>query len=211
VLVVGGTGLYLRALTRGLCSAPPADRALRARLQNQEDEEGRGFLHNWLRTVDSQAAARLHPNDTGRLIRALEVFLLSGTPLSHWQDAHGFSERPFPTLTIGLIMERDALRNRIALRCRQMMDEGLVEEMRHVWELGYSPDLPSLQTIGYAQVGRLLQGQYGAEQAIAHMTQETQRLAKRQLTWLRAEREMQWYTPRQTKEINTAVERAYGL
>jgi tRNA dimethylallyltransferase len=211
VLVVGGTGLYLRALTRGLCPAPPADHALRARLQNQEDQEGRGFLHNWLRTVDSQAAARLHPNDTVRLIRALEVFLLSGTPLSHWQNAHGFSERPFSTLTIGLILERDALRDRITLRCRQMMDEGLVEEMRQIWELGYSPDLPSLQTIGYAQVGRLLQGQYGTEQTIGYMTQETQRLAKRQLTWLRAEPDIRWYTPMQTKEINAAVERALYL
>jgi tRNA dimethylallyltransferase len=106
VLVVGGTGLYLRALTRGLFAGPPADAVLRARLHEQEQSEGRGFLHRWLAGVDPEAAARLHPNDTVRLIRALEVFLLSGTPISRWQQNHSFRDRPFTTLTISLVMER---------------------------------------------------------------------------------------------------------
>ena len=206
VLVVGGTGLYLRALTRGLFAGPPADPALRARLHEQEQSEGKGFLHSWLGSVDPEAAARLHPNDTMRLIRALEVFLLSGAPLSQWQRAHGFRERPFSTLTVGLVMDRETLHRCIEQRCRQMIGDGLVDEVRRVWELGYGPELPPLQTIGYAQIGGMLQGRYRLEDAIAHMALETRRLAKRQLTWLRAEPGLCWYAPTQTREIAAAVE-----
>jgi len=206
LLVVGGTGLYLRALTRGLFTGPPADPALRAQLHEQEQSEGRGFLHRWLASVDPQAAARLHPNDTVRLIRALEVFLLSGAPLSQWQCEHGFRERFFSTLTIGLVMERETLACRIEQRCRQMVRDGLVEEVRRVWELGYGPELSPLQTIGYAQIGAMLHGRCGLEDAITQMAQATRRLAKRQLTWFRAEPEVRWFAPVQTREITTAVE-----
>jgi tRNA dimethylallyltransferase len=205
-LVVGGTGLYLRALTRGLFAGPPADAVLRARLQEQEQSEGRGFLHGWLAGVDPEAAARLHPNDTVRLIRALEVFLLSGTPMSRWQQDHSFRDRPFTTLTISLVMERETLARRIEERCRQMVRDGLVEEVRHLWEMGYGPELTPLQTIGYAQVGEVLQGRCGLEEALARMAQETRRLAKRQLTWLRAEPEVRWFAPTQIREITEAVE-----
>jgi tRNA dimethylallyltransferase len=206
VLVVGGTGLYLRALTRGLFAGPPADPALRARLYEQEQSEGRGVLHRWLITVDPEAAARLHPNDTVRLIRALEVFLLSGTPLSRWQRDHSFRDRPFATLTISLVMERETLARRIEERCRQMMCDGLIEEVRRLWEMGYGPKLSPLQTIGYAQIGELLQGHCGLENALARIARETRRLAKRQLTWLRAEPEVRWFAPMQRREITETVE-----
>src|SRR5262245_3440341 len=172
VLVVGGTGLYLRALTRGLFAGPPADPGLRARLSEQEQSEGKGFLHRWLASVDSEAAARLHPNDTVRLIRALEVFLVSGTPMSRWQRDHSFRDRPFTTLTISLVIERETLARRIEERCRQMVCDGLVEEVRHLWEMGYGPELSPLQTIGYAQIGELLQGRCGLEDALARMARE---------------------------------------
>ena len=206
VLVVGGTGLYLRALTRGLFAGPPADPALRARLHEQEHSEGGGFLHRWLAGVDPEAAVRLHPNDTVRLIRALEVFLVSGTPMSQWQREHGFRERPFATLTIGLVMERETLARRIEQRCRQMVSDGLVEEVHRLWEMGYGPELSPLQTIGYTQIGEMRQGRYGLEDALARMAQETRRLAKRQLTWLRAEPEVRWFAPTQTRAITAAVE-----
>jgi len=206
VLVVGGTGLYLRALTRGLFAGPPANPVLRARMYEQEQSEGRGFLHRWLASVDSEAAARLHPNDTVRLIRALEVFLLSGTPMSRWQRDHSFRDRPFATLTISLVIERETLARRIEERCRQMVCDGLVEEVRHLWKMGYGPELSPLQTIGYAQIGEMLQGRCGLEDALARMVQETRRLAKRQLTWLRAEPEVRWFAPTQTREITAAVE-----
>jgi len=206
ILVVGGTGLYLRALTRGLFAGPPADPALRARLHEEEQAKGKGFLHRRLASMDPQAASRLHPHDTVRLIRALEVFLLTGTPISQWQREHAFRDRPFSTLTVSLVMDREALARRIDQRCRQMVQDGLAEEVRRVWELGYGPELASLQTIGYAQIGKMLQGHYGLEEALEKMAQETRRLAKRQLTWLRAEPDVRWFAPTQTREITASVE-----
>lgn len=206
VLVVGGTGLYLRVLTKGLFAGPPADPDLRFRLQAQE-QEGRGFLHRWLQGVDPEAANRLHPNDTVRLVRALEVFLLTGKSISQWQHEHGFSERPFSTLMVGLVMAREALAQRIELRCRQMVQDGLVDEVRQLWEMGYGPELSPMQTIGYVQIGEMLQGCYGMEDALSRIVLETKRLAKRQLTWLRAEPEMSWFAPQQTREIGDVVEK----
>src|SRR5262245_31178217 len=210
VLVVGGTGLYLRALTRGLFAGPPADPALRARLHEQEQNEGKGFLHRWLASVDPEAAARLHPHDTVRLIRALEVFLVSGTTMSQRQREHGFRDRPFATLTISLVLERETLARRIEQRCHQMVHDGLVDEVRRVWAMGYGPELPPLQTIGYTQIGEMLHGRCGLVDALARMAQETRRLAKRQLTWLRAEPEVRWFAPTQTREITAAVERFFA-
>jgi len=207
VLVVGGTGLYLRALTRGLFTGPAADPALRSQLQAQEASEGKGFLHRRLREVDPEAANRLHPNDTVRLIRALEVFLTTGKPMSHWQREHGFRDRPFATLTIGLVCERETLHRRIAERCQQMLKDGLVDEVRRVWDMGYGSELPVIQTIGYAQVRALLYGQCSHAEALAQMTTETRQLAKRQLTWFRAEPELQWFAPSQGREIADVVSR----
>lgn len=207
VFVVGGTGLYLRALTRGLCAGPAADMALRARLQEQEVRGGKGFLHRWLQGVDPDAANRLHPNDTVRLVRALEVFLLTGKPMSHWQREHGFRERPFATLTLGLVCERETLHRRIAERCQQMLEDGLVDEVRRVWELGYGAELPVMQTIGYAQAKAILQGHCSDEETLAQMITETKHLAKRQLTWFRAESDVQWFVPSQGREITAVIDR----
>lgn len=205
VLVVGGTGLYLRALTRGFFTGPPADPVLRARLQEQEASEGKGFLHRWLQDVDPDAANRLHPNDTIRLIRALEVFLLTGKPISHWQREHGFRERPFATLMIALVCDRETLHRRIAERCQQMLQDGLVDEVRRVWAMGYGPELPVMQTIGYAQVKALLHGQCSEAEALAQMATETKQLAKRQLTWFRADPDIQWFGPSQGREIADVI------
>jgi tRNA dimethylallyltransferase len=207
VLVAGGTGLYLRALTRGLFAGPAADPALRARLQEQEASEGKGFLHRWLCEVDPEAAKRLHPNDAVRLIRALEVFLTTGKPMSHWQREHGFRDRLFATLMIGLVCERETLHQRIAERCQQMLKDGLVDEVRRVWDMGYGPELPVMQTIGYAQAKAFLQGQGSEEEALAQMTTETKQLAKRQLTWFRAEPDLQWFAPSQGREIVDVISR----
>src|SRR4030095_1362517 len=103
----------------------------------------------------------VQPNDQMRLIRALEVFLVSGTTMSRWQREHGFRDRPFATLTISLVLERETLARRIEQRCRQMVQDGLVEEVRRVWEMGYGMNLSPLQTIGYTQIGEMLQGCYG--------------------------------------------------
>ena len=206
VFVVGGTGLYIRALTRGLFVGPPADAALRTRLIAREQEHGPGFLHNWLCQVDADTARRLHPHDRTRLIRALEVWLLSGKSMSVWQREHGFRERPFSTLRVSLVLEREVLARRIQQRCQQMIRDGLVDEVRRVWDMGFGEQLPAFRTIGYAQIVDLLHGRSSLEEAVAHMATATRRLAKRQLTWLRAEPEVQWYTPAQEKDIDRATQ-----
>lgn len=209
VFVVGGTGLYVRALTRGLFPSPPADSALRERLQQHKQDNGAGFLHAWLERVDPNAAKRIHPNDSVRLIRALEVFLMSGIPISQWQQEHGFQERPFDTLTIGLAIDRSVLHQRIAQRCHHMVRDGLIDELQHIWSLGYSPDLAVLQTIGYAQMRQFLEGKCSQEEAIDEMAKETRRLAKRQMTWFRAEPELVWFAPTQRPEIRLATQRFF--
>ena len=206
VFVVGGTGLYIRALTRGLFIGPQADPALRKRLAAREQEHGPGFLHNWLRQVDADTARRLHPHDRARLIRALEVWLLSGKPMSVWQREHGFRERPFSTLLVSLVLEREVLARRIQQRCQQMIRAGLVDEVRRVWDMGFGAQLPVFRTIGYAQIVDLLHGRSSPEEAVAHMTTATRRLAKRQLTWLRAEPEVQWYAPAQERDIERVMQ-----
>ena len=205
VFVVGGTGLYIRALVRGLFVGPSADPALRCRLAQQEQEHGPGYLHTWLARVDAESARRLHPNDRMRLIRALEVWLRSGKPLSVWQREHAFRERRFPTLQLALVMERDRLAQRIEARCRQMFRAGLADELRRVWDLGFGAALPALRTIGYTQAADLLHGRCPVEEAISQTAQATRRLAKRQLTWLRGESSLRWYTPAQRNVIDSAV------
>jgi len=206
VFLVGGTGLYIRALVHGLFVGPSADPALRCRLAQQEKEHGPGCLHTWLARVDPEAARRLHPNDRTRLVRALEVWLLSGKPMSVWQREHAFREQRFPTLQLALVVERDRLAQRIEARCREMFYAGLADELRHVLDLGSEETLPALQTIGYAQAADLLHGRCTLEEAISRTARATRRLAKRQLTWLRAESALRWYTLVQRNEIDSAVQ-----
>lgn len=206
VFVVGGTGLYIRVLIHGLFVGPSADPALRCRLAQQEQEHGPGYLHTWLARVDAESARRLHPNDRMRLIRALEVWLRSGRPLSVWQREHAFRERRFPTLQLALVMERDRLAQRIEARCRQMFRAGLADELRRVWDLGFDTALPALRTIGYTQAADLLHGRCPVEEAVSQTAQATRRLAKRQLTWLRGESSLRWYTPAQRNVIDSAVQ-----
>ena len=126
--------------------------------------------------------------------------------MSVWQQEHGFQERPFSTLCVSLVLEREVLARRIQQRCQQMIREGLVDEVRRVWDMGFGEQLPALRTIGYAQIVDLLHGRSTLEEAVADMVTATRRLAKRQLTWLRAEPEVRWYTPAQAQDIDREVQ-----
>lgn len=191
-VVVGGTGLYIRALTEGLVDLPRPDPARRASLQRLADNEGPAVLHRRLAKVDPRAAQSLHPNDLTRVIRALEVFDQTGRPLSAWQQAHGFSARPYRLLKIGLLPERAELYRRIDERAKAMFAAGLIEEAARLLAAGYAPALKALQTIGYREAIRLLQGACTGEQALADLQQATRRYAKRQITWFRADPEIIW-------------------
>lgn len=206
-IVCGGTGLYIKALTRGLFVGPPQSLEVRERIAKQIAEQGLGRLHERLQRVDPAAALRIHPNDRQRLMRALEVYELSGRPISEWHQEHAFGERCFETFTIGLDRERSELYDLINRRCERMMEEGLVEEVKGLMGRGYSLGLKTLQSVGYRHVGLYLDGVMTFDGALELMKRDTRRLAKRQLTWFRGDREIQWFHPERDKEtIRCAAE-----
>lgn len=190
--LVGGTGLYIRALTEGLLQAPSANPELRQRLHTRAEEEGSLVLHEELALVDPESAARLHPNDLIRIVRALEVYEHSGRTLSAMQDEHGFSSQPYRTIKICLNMDRAELYRRIDERAEVMFDQGLLAEAETLLQAGYDPDLKTLKTIGYRQAFALLRKDMSRDEAIADLQQSTRRYAKQQLTWLRKDKTIIW-------------------
>lgn len=190
--LVGGTGLYIRALTEGLLQAPSANQALRDSLHARAEEEGSPALHAALALVDPDSAARLHPNDLIRIVRALEVYESSGCTLSSLQDEHGFSAKPYRTLKICLNLDRDVLYRRIDQRAEIMFEQGLLEEAEALLVAGYDPALKALRTIGYRQAFALLRQEMTREEAINDIQQSTRRYAKQQLTWFRKDKSMIW-------------------
>jgi tRNA dimethylallyltransferase len=191
-LLVGGTGLYIRALTEGLLQAPSADPELRRLLHARAEQEGSFILHAELARVDPDSAARLHPNDLIRIVRALEVYKQSGLPLSALQDYHNFSCQPYQILKLGLHMERDKLYQRINQRAEVMFAEGLLEEAESLLRAGYHQDVKALRTIGYRQAFAFLRGEMSREEAINDLKQSTRRYAKQQLTWFRKDTSIIW-------------------
>jgi len=191
-LLVGGSGLYLRALTEGLCPAPPADAAVRATLAEELALRGVAVLHAELVAHDPEAAARIAPRDAVRITRALEVLRLTGRPLSAWQQAHAFADRPYDVLVLVLCPRDAELERRIAARCGAMWAGGLVAETEAVLAAGFAPDLRPLQAIGYREAQAYLRGEIDREQAIERMRLATRQYAKRQRTWFRALRDAIW-------------------
>ena len=210
VVVCGGTGLYLKALTRGLFVGPEQDPEVRGELAREIQEKGLGALYQRLTEVDPAAHSRIHPNDRQRIIRALEVYQLTGKPMSLWQREHDFGDEPFDTLKIGLQRERADLYGLINRRCERMIEEGLLDEVRELAAKGYSLDLKPLQSVGYRQMGLVLQGMLKMDQAVEEMRLETRHLAKRQLTWFRGDHEIRWLHPEnQRQEIIESVQRFF--
>lgn len=210
-LLVGGTGLYIRALTEGLADVPPGDPQVRAELQAYAESAGPEALHRRLAGVDAEAAAALHRNDRVRIIRALEVFTLTGQPLSAWQREHGFRTRPYRLLKLGLTLERSDLYARIDRRAEAMFAGGLVEETEALLKAGYSAELRSLQTIGYREAVRLLRGAVSPDKALLELQQATRRYAKRQLTWFRADPQMIWVDSlRESDRIQTLIDQFHA-
>lgn len=187
-IVCGGTGLYLRSLERGLFAGPPADAALRRRLE-EEEAAAPGALHARLERVDRLSSLRIHANDRVRLVRALEVFESTGRPLSAWLAEHGLSERPFVTLTLELEVSREQLRERIEARSRAMVEAGLVEELESLYARGYAPATRAFDAIGYREAGLCLAGELPRPRLAEAIGRATSQYAKRQRTWLRGQAE----------------------
>lgn len=202
-LLVGGTMLYFRALERGLSDLPAADDDLRRRLRLLLDQEGSAELHRQLSEVDPEAAARIHPNDPQRILRALEVFEITGTPLSEWHRRQEGSALPYRVLKLILApLDRDELRERIAERFREMLEQGFEEEMRAL--LSRHPlnrDLPSMRAVGYRQMAEYLAGETDRETMVRRAVDATRQLAKRQMTWLRGEERAIWLDSGEAEEL----------
>jgi len=190
--IVGGTGLYIRTVVRGLCPAPQADPGMRAELKKLSDEQGPGSLYAELQRIDPDTASRLHPNDESKIIRALEVHRLSGRPMSAMHREHQFQDAPFPTLLIGLQRSRDALYERIEQRIDWQLSHGMVEETRMLLDRGYGRHLGSMKGLGYRQIGAYLANECQYDEMVERFKRDTRRFAKRQMTWFRKEPGILW-------------------
>ncbi len=193
-IVVGGTGLYLRALLEGLFPGPQRSEELRERLRERAAERGSPYLHRILSRLDLTAAARIHANDAPKLIRAIEVCLASREPMSElWQQRGRDSLTGFRILRLGLNPERQQLYERINARAQQMFESGLVEETESlIKQYGQQKSVTALDSHGYKQAVQFLRGELTREQAIAVTQQGHRNYAKRQMTWFRREPDVAW-------------------
>lgn len=192
-VIAGGTGLYLRALLEGLFQGPKRSEPLRARLDDLAERKGARHLHRILTRVDAASAARISPNDRPKMIRALEVFFLTSMPISQQFLSGKDPLRGFEVFKIGLNPPRKPLCESIDHRVVQMFSEGLLDEARSLLASGFSPNLKPLQSLGYAQAIRHVNGELSLEGAIAETQQQTRQYGKRQLTWFRKDKDIVWF------------------
>jgi tRNA dimethylallyltransferase len=208
--LAGGTGLYIRAFLEGLIAGAEADLELRESLEKEHEEAVRAGdperLHRRLAASDPAAAARIHPNDARRVVRALEIEAQAGAPASAVRGAHEFADRPYRVLHLALDLERSALNARIDARCAAMLEAGLLQEMRALLERGYGCELRPMQAIGYRHMIPVVQGADTLVNALAAMQRDTRRFARRQRTWLRAVPDVIWTDPQDAGEIFKRVE-----
>lgn len=209
-MLVGGTGLYVRAVLQAyIFTEQEVDHALREQLAQEEAEHGPGHLHGRLQAVDPVSAERLHPNDQRRLIRALEVYLTTGVPISATQTADA-AERRYDDLFIGLTMDRELLYRRIDQRVDEMLAGGWLDEVRGLLRR-FSPKLPAMEAIGYRELVWYLRGIVSWAEAGALIKRNTRRFAKRQFTWFRRERLIHWVDVTEPAARASAVEEIVKL
>jgi len=196
-IVVGGSGFYLQALFEGLSPLPPSDPELRRELSRRAAEEGPEAVHAVLAAVDPATARRLAPADVQRVVRALEVAITTGRPLSRWIAERPAGEDPLPAVRVALTLPRTLLYDRIAARVARMLTQGWVEEVRDLLDRGVDPEAPAFQAIGYRQMVRFVREEWSLDEAVADTVRATRRFAKRQLTWFRNEADVHGLDPRQ--------------
>jgi tRNA dimethylallyltransferase len=200
-LVVGGTGLYIKALLSGLFRQEEKVHEVRPRLTRELAAQGLPALLARLASLDPATAQRLAPGDTYRILRALEVVEATGRSISELHAAHNFQDRPYATLKLGLNLPRQELYRRIEDRVEAMLARGWLEEVRQLLQR-YSPGIKPLQALGYRHLVAHLEGRLSLPEAIEQIQKETRRYAKRQLTWFKADPEIRWFHPDQRQEIS---------
>ena len=207
VFVVGGTGLYIRALLRGIIETPTVDEKIRNHYRQLRESHGKEYLYNLLQQRDADAAGKINPNDSVRVIRALEVLEQTGESISAIQKRHSFADTPYKTYKIGIQIDTKELKQRIIMRTEKMIAEGLLDEVKSILDRGYSYKLKPLQSLGYKQVIGFLRKEYNWENALDLIKRDTWQYAKRQLTWFKADKEINWFKPDLFAEIRKNVEK----
>lgn len=203
--IVGGTGLYVESVCYDYrFTEGGSDEAFRAEQEAYAEAHGAEALHERLRRIDPESAQRLHPNDRRRIIRALEIFHLTGERLSDQLKAQK-KQTPYELCIVGLTMDRALLYKRIEERIDLMLEQGLVEEVRGLLAKGYGPSLVSMQGLGYKEIAAYLQGEYSLEGAVDLLKKNTRHFAKRQLSWFRHMKDISWVDMSEMEEFSTQL------
>lgn len=205
-LIVGGTGLYFKALLEGLFPGPGRDEDVRRALDREAEEEGLDHLWSRLKAVDPAYAAKIGPNDRIRIVRALEVHAVTGIPLSAHFGRTQSRLQDYAAVKIGLQLERKELVRRIEARVDRIFERGLVEEVRTLLASGVRETAPPFKALGYKYVLRYLKGSIGLEEAVARTKVDTRQYAKRQMTWFRKMDGVRWFRPDEVEEMIGYVE-----
>lgn len=192
VIIVGGTGLYIRALLKGLIDSPGGATELRAALHKEALSLGNQAMLDKLAKVDPESASRIHCNNLVRIIRALEVFQITGVPLSKQQEQHSFSGKLYNCLQVGISVDRQELYDRINRRVEFMFANGLLDEVRYLLDKGYHRELKAMRAIGYKETTAYLSGEQSLEKAKELIKLNTRHYAKRQLTWFKGDPDILW-------------------
>ena len=194
-MLVGGTMLYFRSLEHGLSPLPSADAGVRASLEAQANEQGWAAMHARLAEIDPVAGARIHPNDPQRIQRALEVYELTGSTMTELTSAQVKEPLPYRLCKLAIApKDREVLRERIALRFHQMIEQGFIEEVEALYARGdLNLDMPSMRSVGYRQIWHYIEGKYSREEAVERGIIASRQLAKRQMTWLRSDTNVHWF------------------
>jgi tRNA dimethylallyltransferase len=207
VFIVGGTGLYIRALLRGIIETPTVDENIRNHYRQLRDQHGKEYLYNLLQQRDADAALKINPNDSVRVIRALEVMEQTGESISAKQKRHSFADCPYKTYKIGIKLDRSELKQKIITRTEKMIAAGLLDEVKSILDRGYSYNLKPLQSLGYKQVIGFLRKEYDWGNALNLINRDIWQYAKRQSTWFNADKEINWFKPDFPGEIKKNVEK----
>ncbi len=200
-LIAGGTGLYIKSFLYGICGAAPENKTIRDRLQAEWLESGKELLYRRLQACDPQAAEKIHPNDSYRILRALEVFEASGISMTEFRSRHGFADMPYNVLKIGLRMDRQLLYDRIERRVDQMIEQGFRDEVERLLCQGYHENLKPMQALGYRHIAGFLKGESDWKTTVSILKRDTRHYAKRQLTWFRKDEEINWFHPDEIDRI----------
>lgn len=191
-VVAGGSALYVTALLDGLFEGPARDEAIRTRLKHQAETQGVPALYARLREVDPGYAEIVLPNDLRRIVRGLEVWEITGRPMSELHAEHRRETEPVPSLYVGVEHPREALYARINARVDRMIDEGLLDEVQRLIDAGYEPAIARLKSLGYRELAAYLRGEQTLDAALEQMKMFTRRFAKRQLSWYRGDERVRW-------------------